>query len=54
MLGLTEMWIPLSGVGFGASVRVYLVVMEEHIYPSVLFGGWKKARVYGSQVTNHV
>lgn len=26
----------------------------EHIYPLVLFWGWKKAEVYGSQVTNDV
>lgn len=54
MLGLPKTQIPLSGVGFGASVRVYLVVMEEHIYALVLLWGWKKAEVYGSQVTNDV
>lgn len=54
MLGLTKTQIPLRGVGFGASVRVYLVDMEELIYPLLLFWGWKKAQVYGSQVTTHV
>lgn len=33
---------PLSRVGFGASVRVYLVVMEENIYPLVCFGAGKQ------------
>lgn len=41
-------------MGLVQESRVYLVVMEEHIYPLVLFWGWKKAKVYGSQVTNHV